>query len=79
MLIVPSVPPKQVILVLFTVAESTGGSVIIRAGFRIITQPALTASRILTLYDPGERFTKFPEPSHVVPPFIESGMFHNLL
>ena len=46
--IVPSFAPLHVTLVLFTVAESTGGSVIKSVGFRVITQAVLAASLIMT-------------------------------
>ena len=66
--IVPSPAPEHVTFVLVTVAESTGGSVIESAGFRVIMHAVLAASLILTLYEPGARFVKLPEACHEAPP-----------
>ena len=70
MVIVPSLAPKQVMLVLAIVAERTAGLVIISAPLMVITQAALAASRILTSYVPGARLVKLPRPTHVVPPLM---------
>ena len=68
--IVPSAAPLQFIFVLTTEAERTTGWVITTAGFRAITHPVLTASRILILNVPGARLVKLPDPCHDVPPLI---------
>src|SRR5512142_3432598 len=68
----PSVVPKQETFVLATVAVMIGGSVITTAGLSITEHVILAASLILTLYVPGARFRKLPDPCHVPPPFIEN-------
>ncbi len=70
MVIVPSLPPKQVTLVLAIDAFSIAGWVITSDEFSVIIHAGVAASLILTSYVPTARLLYVPDPCHEVPPFI---------